>query len=512
MSQPNFTRRSVLLGGVTTAAGLVLAACTPRSAAPSFLSPSGDAVAQAEKARQATGKITRMSLTAGRTDFDLAGRPASTWAYNDRIPGPLLRATAGDTIHASVTNNLPDDTSVHWHGLALRNDMDGVPPVTQKHIASETGYEYEFVADAPGTYWLHPHVGPQLDRGLYAPLIIDDPNEPLAYDQEWVIVLDDWLDGVTTTPDEVLVELRQGMGGMGHMGGMGGSGSSDGGTPTRSGNTLLGATSDLLGGDAGDVFYPHYLINGRPVADPETFTTKPGQRIRLRIINAAGDTAFRFAVGGHALTVTHTDGYPVDPVEGESILIGMGERYDAIITTNDGAFPVVAEAEGKAARAFAVLRANATSPAPTADSQMQMAAPVTANQLNASSAVTLPDRAVDRRLELSLTGGMMSYDWGVDGRAFDMDNPLAGALSVQEGERVQLTIRNMTMMWHPFHLHGHTYEHEGSGPRKDTSIVLPMRSLTVLFDADNPGLWMAHCHNIYHAESGMMTVLGYERE
>lgn len=504
----------MLLGGAGIAAGLVLAGCTPRPAAESFLSPTSDAVARAEKARQATGKVTRLSLTAAKTDIDLAGRTAATWAYNDRVPGPLLRATAGDRIRARITNTLSDATSVHWHGLALRNDMDGVPPVTQKPIAPGAEYEYEFIADTPGTYWLHPHVGPQLDRGLYAPLIIDDPNEPLAYDQEWVIVLDDWLDGITATPDEVLTELRKGMGGMGNMGGMhgaGGSGSSGGGAPTRSGNTLMGATSDLLGGDAGDVYYPHYLINGRPTADPETFTTKPGQRIRLRIINAAGDTAFRFAVGGHALTITHTDGYPVDPVEGESILIGMGERYDAIITTADGAFPVVAEAEGKAARAFAVLRTNSTSPAPTADRPMQVAAPVTAYPLKATSAVTLPDRPVDRRLKLSLTGGMMSYDWGVDGRAFDMDNPLAGALRVQEGERVQLTIRNMTMMWHPFHLHGHTYEHEGLGPRKDTSIILPMRSLTVLFDADNPGLWMAHCHNIYHAESGMMTVFGYDR-
>src|SRR5699024_5123881 len=115
---------------------------------------------------------------------------------------------------------------------------------------------------------------------------------------------------------------------MGHMGGMhgtGGSGSPGDGTPTQSGNTLVGTASDMLGGDAGDVYYPHYLINGRPAADPETFTTKPGQRIRLRIINAAGDTAFLFAIGGHVLTVTHTDGYPVDPVKGESILIGMGE-------------------------------------------------------------------------------------------------------------------------------------------------------------------------------------------
>ena len=103
----------------------------------------------------------------------------------------------------------------------------------------------------------------------------------------------------------------------------------------------------------------------------------------------------------------------------------------------------------------------------------------------------------------------MAYDWGINGHRFDPNNPMAGALGVLQGERVRLRIENTTTMWHPFHLHGHTYQHVGGGPRKDTSIVLPGKSLTVEFDADNPGLWAAHCHNIYHAESGMMTILGY---
>jgi FtsP/CotA-like multicopper oxidase with cupredoxin domain len=104
---------------------------------------------------------------------------------------------------------------------------------------------------------------------------------------------------------------------------------------------------------------------------------------------------------------------------------------------------------------------------------------------------------------------MAEYDWGIDGRRFDMNQPLDGAHEIREGERVRFTITNDTEMWHPFHLHGHTYQHEGGGPRKDTSIILPKQTLTVDFDADNPGLWVAHCHNIYHAETGMTTVIGY---
>lgn len=102
---------------------------------------------------------------------------------------------------------------MHWHGLALRNDMDGVPALTQQAVKAGADFTYRFAVSHPGTYWIHPHSGVQLDRGLYAPLIVEDPKEPLAYDKEWVVVLDDWLDGVDgSTPDAVLDELTEGRG------------------------------------------------------------------------------------------------------------------------------------------------------------------------------------------------------------------------------------------------------------------------------------------------------------
>ena len=138
------------------------------------------------------------------------------------------------------------------------------------------------------------------------------------------------------------------MGGMPGMGGM-------------SGMSGVGR-SELLGGDAGDVNYPYYLINGRIPAAPSTFTAKPGQRIRIRIINAGSDTAFRVALAGHSMTVTHTDGYPVVPTEVDAVLLGMGERYDVIVTAGDGVFPLVALAEGKNAVARALLSTGAGNP------------------------------------------------------------------------------------------------------------------------------------------------------
>jgi FtsP/CotA-like multicopper oxidase with cupredoxin domain len=445
--------------------------------------------------------VTTVNLRAAESQIDLAGTTANTWSFGS-IPAPVIRVGAGDTVSATLDNQLPAETTIHWHGLALRNDMDGVPPATQDPVAKGAQFSYEFVAANPGTYWFHPHVGLQLDRGLYGALIVEDPNEPLKYDDEWVVILDDWLDGVTATPDEVLDQLKQGMGGM-----MGGDG-----PLMPMGNMLMGARSDLLGGDAGDVYYPHYLVNGRPVADPETFTSAPGRRARIRIINAGSDTAFRVALGGHRLTVTHSDGYPVDPVEADGVLVAMGERYDVVVTLGDGAFPFIAAAEGKQDRAFAVVRTGSGETPSSQSSLSELGGRiVTAADLRADPSVALPSRSVNRELTMTLSGSMMAYDWAINGRQFDMADPLAGALSVKQGERIRLRIDNTTQMWHPFHLHGHTYQHADGGPRKDTSIVLPQSSLTVEFDADNPGLWAAHCHNIYHAEAGMMAILGYEQ-
>ncbi|MBX9717764.1 MAG: multicopper oxidase family protein [Microbacteriaceae bacterium] len=496
-SSVTLTRRSLIGGGLSGATLLALAACA--APAPRLLSPSSEPVLAAEAARATTGKTVSMSLRAQSTLIDLGGVPVPTWSYGS-VPAPVLRAALGDTIELQLQNDLKAETTIHWHGLALRNDMDGVPGVTQDAIAVGSAFTYRFTAPHPGTYWFHPHVGTQLDTGLYGALIIDDPREPLAYDEEWVVILDDWLDGITATPDQVLAELSSGMGSMGEMGGL-----------MRMGNMLMGAESELLGGDAGDVYYPEYLINGRPTADPETYSSAPGRRVRIRMINAGSDTAFRVALGGHRMTVTHTDGFPVQPVEGDAVLLGMGERYDVIVTLGDGAFPFVAEAEGKGARGFAVVRtAVGNAPAPTVDVAELGGKVVTADQLSAAEAVQLPQAQPDREITLRLTGGMDNYDWAFDGRPFRFDRPLDDARTIRAGERVRVNFENTTDMWHPVHLHGHTYQHSGGGPRKDTSIVLPKQTLSVEFDADNPGRWLTHCHNIYHAEAGMTGVVAYE--
>ena len=557
-------RRSVLLAGLGLAGSGALAACTGNSGSsmtgtsmpdmsaspsPMLVDPSGPQVAAADAKRTRTGRSVNVSLMAVSGMVDLGGPTVSTWAFDGRLPGREIRISAGDTLAVTLANHLAQPTAIHWHGVALRNDMDGVPPVTQRAVAPGAAFTYRFTTDAPGTYWFHPHVGVQLDRGLYGPLIVQDPHEPLKYDDEWVVVLDDWLDGVTGTPDQVFAALNQGMAGMGmgsggssaspsaSSGGMSGmdmgssastspsTGGMDSGmdmgsasaSPSMGGMSgsgsqfmLTGASSALLGGDAGDVKYPYYLVNGKVAASPEVYRGKPGDRLRIRMINAGGDTAFRVALGGHQLTITHTDGYPVKHQQVDAILIAPGERYDVLVTLGDGIFPLTALAEGKDSAGRALVRTGSgRTPSASVRPRELNGMIMTAGQLTAADEVKLSAKNPDRTHRIELTGNMSAYSWAINGRRFDMNKATASPFLAAQGQRVRLEFVNSTKMWHPMHLHGHTYQQGANGPRKDTSIVLPGQSVTCDFDADNPGQWLLHCHNVYHGEAGMMGLLAY---
>jgi FtsP/CotA-like multicopper oxidase with cupredoxin domain len=282
--------------------------------------------------------------------------------------------------------------------------------------------------------------------------------------------------------------------------------------PTGPSPVMSGARSALLGGDAGDVRYPYYLINGRVQHAPRTFTARPGQRARIRFINAAADTTFRVALGGHAMTVTHTDGYPVAPVRADALLIAMGERYDVEVSLGDGVFPLTALAEGKNSTALALVRTGAGAPPPATVRPAELnGALAHYAALRPAASVRLPTRPPDVTHLLRLTGGMARYDWGINGQAFDMSRPGALQFLMTQGQRVRIVFANTTTMYHPMHIHGHTFQLGPDGPRKDTVIVKPGQHVACDFDAANPGQWMTHCHNLYHApQGGMMAMLSYQ--
>lgn len=498
MSRRTLLKVGIGAGGLAAVGGVAAWAWTgrPDTFTPSrgVVGPGSRAVQQVEAGRRRAGqRVVTATLEPRPITADLGGLVVDTWAYGDSIPGPLIRARAGDLVRVTVKNGLPASTSVHWHGIALRNDMDGVPGITQDPIAVDGSLTYEFTAPDPGTYFYHPHSGTQLDRGLYGPLIIDDPSDPGDYDVEWLVVVDDWLDGTGRTPNQVLKTLTSG-----GMGGMDMSGMDMGGMGHR------GMRSAILG-SAGDVRYPWYLINGQAADVATPFRAEPGMVARFRFINAASDTAFRVALGGHRMTITHSDGYPVLPHETDAILIGMGERYDVRVVLNDGAFPLVASAEGKGGYARTTVTTSPGLGSPRSlpaelDGEITLG-----TDLTTASAVQLPKRTVDREHQLLLRGSMMPYRWTINGQTY----PNADPLDVKQGERLRLVMRNMSTMFHPMHVHGHTFAIGAQGPRKDTVIVRPMQQIAVDIDADNPGQWATHCHNVYHAETGMMTTLSY---
>lgn len=492
----HLSRRAIVVAGL----GLGVAAAGGCSVVPRPTVPPagpGTPVPMPSPLAPAPGqRVVDRTLTARPAMLDLGGPTVATWTYGSAVPGPLIRATAGDFVRVTLRNELPADTTVHWHGIRLHNAADGVPGMTQQPVAPGGTFVYGFTAPDPGTYFCHPHVGVQLDRGLYAPVVIDDPREPGAYDAEWVVVLDDWVDGTGRTPDDVLARLiadggaaGQG-GGMGGMGGMGGGGHGGGGAPW---------------GDAGEVTYPYYLVNGRVPSSPEAFTARPGHRIRLRIINAAADTVFAVALGGHRLTLTHTDGYAVVPQEVGAVYLGMGERHDATVTLGDGVFPLVARPFGKDGRAMALVRTGSgAAPGPDVEPAELGGRVALGSELLPAPSSLLPARPPDATAALTLEGSMTPYRWGINGAPYGSNV----ALTVKRGQRLRLNVRNLTMMTHPLHLHGHTFALR-SGLRKDTVLLAPMQAMPIELDADNAGDWMVHCHNVYHAEAGMMIGLRY---
>ena len=468
---------------------------------------------------------------------------ARTLAFGNTIPGPLIRANVGDELAITVRNRLSEPTSVHWHGIALRNDMDGVEPATP-NIPAGQDFTYRFSVPNAGTYWAHPHVGLEEDMGLYLPVIVDDPTEPGNYDAEWIVVLDDWTDGVGKSPHQLYDALtspnKPTMQSMPPP--TSATPTTTPATPTTTTTTTTTqqgpprprrpehpghpgrprqarrparpgevGTSDLLGGDAGDIAYPYYLINGRIPAAPTTFNAKPGQRIRIRFINTGSDTAFRVALAGHSMTVTHTDGFPVVPTQVDALLIGMAERYDVIVTAADGVFPLVAAAEGKNAVARALL---VTGSGSQPDPQFRPAELTKrVGTIDMFTATTLSQLGCDRTQPQP--PGRLGRRHGEIRTGRSTASPTARRTRCTYDRVSGRPSRSTTttMMYHPIHLHGHTFQlikADGTpGARKDTVIVLPKQKIDAVLVADNPGLWMLHCHNTYHAYAGMQTRLDY---
>lgn len=426
--------------------------------------------------------------------------PTPVWSYGGTVPGMRLDVPQGGSIDLIFRNQLPDPSTIHWHGIRIDNAMDGVPHLTQAPVEPGGDFHYRFSLPDAGTYWYHPHLGTpeQVGRGLYGALIVHEADPP-AVDRDLLWVIDDWrLDGRAAIVDDFYNW-------------------SDVAFDGRIGNTVT--------------------INGR---EHHAERVRQGERIRLRLINAANARMVALTFGDHPTWLVALDGHPLpvpQPVpRDQDVFLGPGQRADVILdmTAPTGpsfavidrlyrhrAYPVATFAYDRTSGAQLSAR-SAARPAP---------GPLIPNQI--------PEPALGdaRRIRIVMDGGMMrepqvpwtaraarrlrrlagepSADptWSLNGRAHmahGQDHPFE--FVADRGETVLIVFENRSSKWHPMHVHGHAFrELTRNGrsvpmqPWRDTTMVAPGETLEVAFVADNPGGWLIHCHILEHHAGGMGT-------
>jgi len=437
-------------------------------------------------------------LAIGTRIIEVKGKAAKVFGLQQRDGTHGLVMKAGQRFRVRLTNEVGEAALIHWHGLTPPNNQDGVPGVTQPPLAPGQSYEYDFAVALPGTNWMHSHHVLQEQSLMAAPLIVRDPADAARDEQEVVILLHDFTFQV---PEEILGGLSKGMSheAMGH-----------------DMSNMDMSQMDMGGMDLNDVSYDAFLANDRTLEDPEIVRVEKGQRVRLRIINAAAASNFMLDLGPLSGSLTDVDGRPIVPAMGSRFPLAIAQRADVRLTlpAEEGAWPLLFQREGDIALTGIILATKGGTIAKVAD-QAQKAIGAIDRELSMRYQATepLPERPADRTLNIDLTGSMMTYRWGIEDVAAMAHH---AHLGVKEGERVEMTLTNRTEMSHPMHLHGHHFQIVAvngarvTGAVRDTELVPVGGAVTLAFDAGNPGKWMFHCHNLYHMLSGMMTQVRYQ--
>jgi FtsP/CotA-like multicopper oxidase with cupredoxin domain len=460
---------------------LACAACVicPAAASaqtPSYAPPGWDAGLKLAEARDTNPDpaIVEFELTARVAEVDVApGRAVRAWTYDGGIPGPLIRARVGDRVIVHFTNQLPQATTIHWHGVRVPIEMDGVPDVSQPEVTPGGGFTYDFVVRDAGLYWYHPHVASaaQVGFGLYGPLLVEDPADGVHLADQLTLVLSDIgfdAKGVLESPDS--------------------------------------------GGPAGMVFGregAYVLANGKVLP---TLRARSGAPQRWRIVNAAKSRFFLLDLDGQPFDVIGSDGgLQEKPATLETLLVTPGERADVIVT------PKGPKNGTLTLRALLYNRGYGSVEYRNVEDVLTIAftdqPPIASPKLpTVHREIAVPDMAAATRVNLVLSlppsGADGKSEFQVNGAPFWKASPYLAAL----GETQIWTVKNDTKFAHPFHLHGFFFlpldeKLQPIQPMawKDT-LNVPMEGtirFLVRFD-ERPGLWMFHCHILDHADGGLM--------
>ena len=312
-------------------------------------------------------------LFIGETPVNITGSPRTAMTINGSLPGPLLRWREGETVTLRVKNRLDQDTSIHWHGIILPANMDGVPGLSFHGIAPDGMYEYKFKVHQNGTYWYHSHSGLQEQAGVYGPIVIDSKEpEPFQYNRDYVVMLTDWTD---EDPSRVMAKLKKQSGYYNHhkrtVGDFIDDVSKQGWSATVA-DRKMWAEMNMSPTDLGDVSADTYtyLMNGQAPNGNWTGIFKPGEKLRLRFINGSAMSYFDVRIPGLKMTVVAADGQHVNPVSVDEFRIAVAETYDVIVEpASEEAYTIFAQSMDRTgyARGTLALREGLVAQVPAID-------------------------------------------------------------------------------------------------------------------------------------------------
>lgn len=492
----------------------------------------------------------------------VTGKSVEKITVNGTTPGPTLYFTEGEEAIIHVNNHLNETTSVHWHGILLPGEMDGVQGLNNySDIAAGATFTYRFKVRQNGTYWYHAHTNGQEQDGLYGAMIFKPRDkEPVSADRDYIVMLSEFSNENSAdilanlkTSSDYYNRARRTVGDFFHD-------IKNKGWRSAWKDALDWGNVRMSKTDLADVSGYTFLVNGLTPQQNWTGLFKPGEKVRLRFINASAMSFYDVRLvdkNNQALrmSVVAADGQNVEALPVDEFRIGVAETYDVIVApVENKAYTIVAEPIDRSGFALATLlpkdaaqdNMKAVIPAHRPRTQLTMADMGMQMDMSEMDHANMSDteienmtkdmtsgwadagtpagnaalsyanlryagiqkdtRAPERTIDVHLGGNMQRYIWTMNGKNYEHSEPI----KLHYGERVRLTFINDTMMAHPMHLHGMFVQLENGQPaeklpNKHTVIVAPGQRYSVLLTANEPGEWAFHCHLLYHMASGMMT-------
>lgn len=491
-------------------------------------------------------RLVRYDLTIKDTTVNYTGKNRMAIAVNGQLPMPVLYFTEGDTAEIHVHNKMHHETSLHWHGILLPNEQDGVPYLTSAPIKPHSTYIYKFVLRQSGTYWYHSHTMLQEQTGMYGAIVIYKRDQkPPA--REEVVLLSDWSDenphqierSLHYATDWYMIKKNAVQS------------YAEAIRAKKLGTRLLSEWKRMHAMDVSDVYYDRFTVNGKTAEERAAY--KKGETVRLRVINGSSSTYFWLHFAGGKIKVVASDGMDVVPVEVDRLMVGVSETYDVEVTLpeDERSYEFAATAEDRSGHTSLWLGSGEkvpASPMPALDyfegmgmmndmmttggrmkdmgmnmslQQMDMnqvmyrerydtLTTLSYAMLQSPVKTTLPSVPF-RELHFRLTGNMNRYVWTVNNKAISESDRIL----IKAGENIRIILTNHSMMRHPMHLHGHFFrvvnEHGDYSPLKNVLDIMPMETDTIEFNAsENYGNWYFHCHILYHMMAGMGKIFTYE--